>query len=174
MTKTHAKSVIGTPEFMAPEVYDEHYTEKVDTYAFGMCILEMMTQEYPYSECTNAAQIYKKVTGGKPPAALLRIDDPDVRDFIELCIGPFEDRPSPEELMDHVFFSSVLEGGQETESDKQPVRVQPKVEPGVKGVKQTNIRSPSLPERNGIGNATPSASMPVAIKNPPGEPELCF
>lgn len=120
MTRTHAESVIGTPEFMAPEFYDEHYTEKVDTYAFGMCLLEMATQEYPYSECTNAAQIYKKVTGGRPPAALLRIEDPDVRQFIELCIGAFEDRPSPSELLDHNFFR--LEGA----TDSEPVKMRPR------------------------------------------------
>lgn len=47
---------------MAPEMYEEHYDESVDVYAFGMCMLEMATSEYPYKECTNAAQIYKKVT----------------------------------------------------------------------------------------------------------------
>ena len=52
----------GTPEFMAPELYEEEYNELVDIYSFGMCLLEMVTFEYPYSECTNAAQIYKKVT----------------------------------------------------------------------------------------------------------------
>ena len=52
----------GTPEFMAPEMYEEKYDEAVDVYAFGMCILEMTTSEYPYSECQNAAQIYRKVT----------------------------------------------------------------------------------------------------------------
>ncbi|XP_064843632.1 uncharacterized protein LOC135555246 [Oncorhynchus masou masou] len=57
-----AKSVIGTPEFMAPEMYEEKYDEAVDVYAFGMCMLEMTTSEYPYSECQNAAQIYRKVT----------------------------------------------------------------------------------------------------------------
>lgn len=47
---------------MAPEMYEEKgYTEKVDSYAFGMALLEMVTGEYPYSECKNAAQIYKKV-----------------------------------------------------------------------------------------------------------------
>ena len=51
----------GTPEFMAPELYEEEYTELVDVYSFGMCLLEMVTSEYPYSECSNAAQIYKKV-----------------------------------------------------------------------------------------------------------------
>lgn len=46
---------------MAPEMYDEHYDEKVDVYAFGMCMLEMITAEYPYTECKGPAQIYKKV-----------------------------------------------------------------------------------------------------------------
>ncbi|RLV62493.1 hypothetical protein DV515_00019258, partial [Chloebia gouldiae] len=58
----------GTPEFMAPEMYEERYDESVDVYAFGMCMLEMGTSEYPYSECQNAAQIYRKVTSvGVPP-----------------------------------------------------------------------------------------------------------
>ena len=47
---------------MAPELYDEEYNELVDIYSFGMCMLEMVTFEYPYSECKNQAQIYKKVT----------------------------------------------------------------------------------------------------------------
>uniref|UniRef100_A0A0A9DN06 non-specific serine/threonine protein kinase n=1 Tax=Arundo donax TaxID=35708 RepID=A0A0A9DN06_ARUDO len=47
---------------MAPELYDEEYNELVDIYAFGMCLLELVTFEYPYCECSNAAQIYKKVS----------------------------------------------------------------------------------------------------------------
>jgi len=47
---------------MAPELYEEEYNELVDVYSFGMCVLEMLTSDYPYSECTNPAQIYKKVT----------------------------------------------------------------------------------------------------------------
>jgi len=63
---------VGTPEFMAPEMYEEHYDESVDVYAFGMCMLEMATSEYPYSECQNAAQIYRKVTCvSKPPYFVL-------------------------------------------------------------------------------------------------------
>lgn len=54
--------VPGTPEFMAPELYEEEYNELVDVYSFGMCVLEMLTSDYPYSECANPAQIYKKVT----------------------------------------------------------------------------------------------------------------
>lgn len=54
--------VIGTLEFMAPKLYEEEYNELVDVYSFGMCLLEMVTFQYPYSECKNPAQIYKKVT----------------------------------------------------------------------------------------------------------------
>ena len=48
---------------MAPEMYDEEYDEAVDVYAFGMCMLEMTTNEYPYRECTGPAQIFRRVTG---------------------------------------------------------------------------------------------------------------
>nr|GEY66983.1 probable serine/threonine-protein kinase WNK9 [Tanacetum cinerariifolium] len=61
LRKSHVARCVGTPEFMAPEVYAEEYNELVDIYAFGMCILEMVTFEYPYSECTHPAQIHKKV-----------------------------------------------------------------------------------------------------------------
>lgn len=47
---------------MAPELYEEEYDELVDVYSFGMCVVEMLTSEYPYNECSNPAQIYKKVT----------------------------------------------------------------------------------------------------------------
>jgi serine/threonine protein kinase len=56
-----AMTCLGTPEFMAPELYDENYNEKVDIYAFGMACLEMVTALTPYHDCTSAAQIYKKV-----------------------------------------------------------------------------------------------------------------
>ena len=54
---------------MAPEMYEEMYGESVDVYAFGMCLLEMVTGEYPYSECQFPAQIYRKVTTVRLEAA---------------------------------------------------------------------------------------------------------
>ncbi|KAG9446715.1 hypothetical protein H6P81_012843 [Aristolochia fimbriata] len=96
-----AHSVIGTPEFMAPELYEEEYNELVDIYAFGMCLLELVTFEYPYVECANAAQIYKKVTSGIKPLSLGKVKDPCVRRFIEKCIADASERlPAKELLMD--------------------------------------------------------------------------
>lgn len=62
---------VGTPEFMAPELYEEEYNELVDVYSFGMCMLEMVTCDYPYIECKNPAQIYKKVTSVRIPVFLI-------------------------------------------------------------------------------------------------------
>ncbi|GIY73325.1 hypothetical protein CDAR_531001 [Caerostris darwini] len=103
--RSFAKSVIGTPEFMAPEMYDESYNESVDVYAFGMCILEMATSEYPYSECTGPAQIYKKVTNGILPQNFKKVEQPELKEIIGLCISSTkEDRPTVKELLMHEFF----------------------------------------------------------------------
>ena len=51
MQNSYSTSVLGTPEFMAPELYEECYDTGVDIYAFGMCVLEMVTLERPYKEC---------------------------------------------------------------------------------------------------------------------------
>nr|XP_017499252.2 serine/threonine-protein kinase WNK4 isoform X5 [Manis javanica] len=100
-----AKSVIGTPEFMAPEMYEEKYDEAVDVYAFGMCMLEMATSEYPYSECQNAAQIYRKVTSGTKPNSFNKVKMPEVKEIIEGCIRTDKnERFTIQDLLAHAFF----------------------------------------------------------------------
>ncbi|XP_068326044.1 probable serine/threonine-protein kinase WNK9 [Pyrus communis] len=99
LRKSHADRCVGTPEFMAPEVYEEEYNELVDIYSLGMCILEMVTFEYPYSECTHPAQIYKKVVTGKKPEALFKVKDPEVRCFVEKCLVTVSRRLSARELL---------------------------------------------------------------------------
>lgn len=100
-----AKSVIGTPEFMAPEMYSEQYDESIDVYAFGMCLLEMATGEYPYQECTKPFEIYKRVTQGIRPDNYYRIDDDDLKELIDLCIRQKKtQRPTVKDLVNHSWF----------------------------------------------------------------------
>ncbi|KAI3444381.1 hypothetical protein Pfo_001046 [Paulownia fortunei] len=124
MQQPSAQSVIGTPEFMAPELYEEQYNELVDIYSFGMCLLEMVTLEYPYSECKNPAQIFKKVTSvsslsfilccafylcavvlkhfiwqGVKPASLGKVASLEIKEFIEKCLVPASQRLSAKELL---------------------------------------------------------------------------
>ncbi|XP_042490507.1 probable serine/threonine-protein kinase WNK11 [Macadamia integrifolia] len=102
-----AHSVLGTPEFMAPELYEEEYTEMVDIYSFGMCVLELVTLEIPYSECDSVVKIYKKVTSGLRPQAMNKVKDPEVSAFIEKCLAKPRARPSASELLQDPFFDGL-------------------------------------------------------------------
>ncbi|KAK9207209.1 hypothetical protein WN943_017494 [Citrus x changshan-huyou] len=113
MQQPTARSVIGTPEFMAPELYEEEYNELVDIYSFGMCILEMVTFEYPYSECKNPAQIFKKVTSGIKPASLAKVNDPQIKGFIEKCLVPASERLFAKDLLKDPFL--------QVENQKEPI-----------------------------------------------------
>lgn len=106
-----AHSVIGTPQFMAPELYEEDYNELVDIYAFGMCLLELVTFEFPYAECANHAQIYKKVIAGIKPASLEKVKNPGVKEFIEKCIAEVSERLSAKELLMDPFLTSDDDSG---------------------------------------------------------------
>ncbi|EWM22963.1 serine threonine protein kinase [Nannochloropsis gaditana] len=137
--RTAPLSVLGTPEFMAPELYDEKYDEKVDVYAFGMCVLEMVTKETPYSECANAAQIYKKVIGQVAPKVLFRVCNLRARDFIRSCLASDpSQRPSVQDLLESNFLKQQEEDDEEvlvespsTSSSSSPAPTRP-AQPDVK------------------------------------------
>ncbi|XP_058214744.1 probable serine/threonine-protein kinase WNK5 [Rhododendron vialii] len=133
----HAHSVIGTPEFMAPELYEEDYDELVDIYSFGMCVLEMLTSEYPYCECSNPAQIYKKVTSGKLPEAFYRIQDAEAQRFVGKCLETAGKRPSAQELLGDPFLAAA-------EGEALPI------------ISMTPYQSSSIP-------TGPSVNMPVLL-----------
>ncbi|XP_074079931.1 serine/threonine-protein kinase WNK4 isoform X5 [Macrotis lagotis] len=123
-----AKSVIGTPEFMAPEMYEEKYDEAVDVYAFGMCMLEMATSEYPYSECQNAAQIYRKVTSGTKPNSFHKVKVPELKEIIEGCIRTDKnERFTIQDLLAHAFFREErgvhVELAEEDDGEKQGLKL---------------------------------------------------
>lgn len=137
--RTHPQvlSVLGTPEFMAPELYDESYDEKVDIYAFGMCLLEIFTKEVPYRECANPAQIYKRVMNGIPPNSLSRVRNVEAKEFIMLCLGTGDDRdpksrPTASELLRHPFLAN------KKVDDNSEVEVDPSFDHQLGTVQETN------------------------------------
>jgi WNK lysine deficient protein kinase len=121
LSHSYTTSVLGTPEFMAPELYEEKYGTSVDIYAFGMCFLEMCTMSTPYKECDNPAQIYKKVIEGVKPQALERIEDQDVVEFISMCLETKERRPTARDLLECDFLKDL-----DSEHTNNPVRLKAK------------------------------------------------
>jgi WNK lysine deficient protein kinase len=63
----------------------------------------MLTSEYPYSECSNPAQIYKK---GKLPKALFKIQNEEAQKFVGKCLEDVSKRLSAKELLSDPFLAS--------------------------------------------------------------------
>ena len=56
----------GTPVYMAPELFQKRqYDEKVDVFAFGTLLWEILSREVPY-DGLEAADIRAKVERGEP------------------------------------------------------------------------------------------------------------
>eukprot|EP01129_Flabellula_baltica_P017615 TRINITY_DN9816_c0_g1_i1.p1 TRINITY_DN9816_c0_g1~~TRINITY_DN9816_c0_g1_i1.p1 ORF type:complete len:593 (-),score=135.10 TRINITY_DN9816_c0_g1_i1:60-1763(-) len=110
-------SVIGTANFMAPETFQNFYDQLVDIWAFGMCVIEMATLDYPYCECTNVGAVYKKVLANELPRSLGKIIDIDALAFVLHCLAPAEERYSTKELLQHVFLKRIVS------EDGRPIRI---------------------------------------------------
>lgn len=103
-SKNKRYTIVGTPQFMAREMFEgDGYTEKVDVYAFGICLMEMATCKTPYSEnieetLENTYKIFNM------------IEDRCLKSLIMGCIAPINNRLSSDECLSHHFFSKACEG----------------------------------------------------------------
>ena len=95
------EACVGTAEYMAIEMFDEDkYDEKVDIYAFGMCLLEMITMEPPYKECVNKIQIYNKKKECILPESLEKVYNKELKSLITKLLDEKSKRPSSDEILD--------------------------------------------------------------------------
>lgn len=101
------KTILGTPEFMAPEIYNECYDKRIDIYSFGMAILEIISGKTPYSECDTIPKIWKKVINGIKPKIISRIKHKKLKDIIEKCICNYSNRITIDELLQNEFLNST-------------------------------------------------------------------
>jgi serine/threonine protein kinase len=59
---------VDNPIWLAPEILlDKEYDEKVDTYAFGIILWELVSREIFFSECSFMLDIQDKVASGERP-----------------------------------------------------------------------------------------------------------
>jgi len=165
-------SMVGTVPFMAPEqlnLDERKYGPKVDIYALGMTVLEMISGEYPFEECNALPYIIKNIIDNKPPDTLGRLREGPTREFICYCLTRDPaDRPTAEALREHTWFQHIKENFPVASlmlSDSEPenaaippsawaVSPGPQIAPGIKRVNTyetdastTSPASPENPER---------------------------
>lgn len=81
------KSLKGTPNWLAPEcIRQQLYDQRVDVWATGVTVIEMLESEPPYfdDECMEAMQ--KIVTLGCPPLQEPQRWSEELKDFLESCV----------------------------------------------------------------------------------------
>ena len=91
---------VGTLIYMAPEMFEEKtYDKSVDMYAFGICLLEMLTKEEAYSECKNITEIILNKENNILPLSLRKVKEPVLREIISRLLSVNkEDRPTSFDL----------------------------------------------------------------------------
>lgn len=83
---TDFKSLIGTPNFMAPEVItQEGHGRPADIWSIGCTVLEMFTGKPPFSECTTAAAVMFKIASTNDPPMFADCISEKAKDFLRNC-----------------------------------------------------------------------------------------
>lgn len=140
-----------------------------------MLVIELLTREFPYSECRGIHQICGKVTNGIMPTQLQRITHPALVDFITLCLTvETESRPTARALLRHPFFGLESDGHLAISSLLAPVQPEPVVPAQVEA--NPGVVVMDTPSQQPLALNTPyPASQPTDLAgylSPPPEASL--
>ena len=81
---TQTGTVLGTPAYMAPEqIMDAQVDRRVDIYALGVVIYELLTGDVPFRRTTPLATVHAQVYDAPPP---LRERRPDLPPSVESVV----------------------------------------------------------------------------------------
>lgn len=99
-----------------PEALINQVCPASDIWDLGIAVLYSTTSEQPYSECTSPAQFIQKLRTFTPPASLAKVQDQYLKNFIQQCLLPTDQRPSAADLLNHPIFQQSYD----TPSQDQP------------------------------------------------------
>ncbi|MEO8971471.1 MAG: protein kinase [Ktedonobacteraceae bacterium] len=176
-TVTLAGSLLGTPEYMAPELADGPATTSSDIYASGILLYQMVTGQVPFSGDTPIAVYFKQLRDEPPlPSAL----NPEIPPSIERVILRALDkdprrRYRTAEAVAHAFHKALVAqdyadyAEQESAYEAMPIDAQGEY-PGLRGQDELLSNNPyasRMPSQEGRmvlpGDPymAPSAAQPV-------------
>lgn len=99
-------STIGTPHWMAPEMFNStHYDNKVDVYAYGILLWEMLTEGTPF-EGMNAFQIMSAVCQNNLRPELPENTPTGLANLINACWAP-DPADRPDFVQIYNYFASL-------------------------------------------------------------------
>jgi len=104
-----AKSMKGTPYWMAPEVIKQTgHGRQADIWSVGCTAVEMVTAKPPWSEYATQVSALFHIASAKGPPPLPPGLSPEALDFMLLCFNRVpKDRPNAMRLLQHPFVAAV-------------------------------------------------------------------
>ncbi|KND92417.1 Protein kinase byr2 [Tolypocladium ophioglossoides CBS 100239] len=104
----HRPSLQGSVFWMAPEVVKQtSYTRKDDIWSLGCLVVEMMTGNHPYPDCSQLQAIFK-IGGGKAAPTIPEHASEDAKSFLGQTFEIDHNlRPSADELMLSPFLTPI-------------------------------------------------------------------
>ncbi|EAX97485.1 TKL family protein kinase [Trichomonas vaginalis G3] len=109
----YATRDVGTPHWMAPEIYSNAgtYTNKVDVYSYGIILWEMLAESAPFNKM-SPAQIMFTVCQKKERPAIPHDSPKFLKSLIERCWNQDpEKRPSFATICKKIKHNPILYGG---------------------------------------------------------------
>lgn len=88
---TQSGYLIGTPEYMAPELIDRPATTASDTYALGVLVYQMLTGRAPFKGTTPVSIVWKHLQ--EPPEPPSKINPAIPYDVEQVILGALEKDP---------------------------------------------------------------------------------
>ncbi|ETS76748.1 hypothetical protein PFICI_12135 [Pestalotiopsis fici W106-1] len=104
----HRPSLQGSVFWMAPEVVKQtSYTRKADIWSLGCLVVEMMTGNHPFPDCSQLQAIFK-IGGGRATPTIPDTASPEATSFLNQTFEiDHNKRPSADELILSDFLSPV-------------------------------------------------------------------
>lgn len=165
-----AKTVIGTPFYLAPEIWDNHpYGPAADIYSLGVLLYEMCTLKKPF-DANSATELLTKVMK-HDLAPLPTSFSKELRDLVkEMLLKDPSLRPTAEEILKRTFIQDAIkelvEFNKKQIDDKPSLVIQanqqnsqPRKNP--KGGRQRLLLANLAPAHNDTNHKPPSAIVPT-------------
>lgn len=107
-------SLVGTPQFMAPEVIlGRGYGTQADWWSLGCCVYEFLTGDLPFQEEANQYELFQKIIRFDPELSqqLQNINDADCKDFVRNLLEPNPNNRlgKDQSIKTHAFFNPMVE-----------------------------------------------------------------
>lgn len=144
--KTREGRLMGTPEYMAPELLLGHkYDGQIDQYALGVTLFEMLVGQIPFMDVTETAMMLRQVTEPPPDLCVLR---PSIPAALAQAVNRALAKKPEDRFATCQAFSQAVQAALKAEPTQEPSEAEASAAKGVRPMR--SIICPACDKRFGV------------------------